>query len=344
MARPVLAAVAEQQKQIDLLLAQNKFLYNAVNRIATVAGLRTASDSDDYKPSHGGYPGDVKVNNDDDDKDSKDDSDGRWPSQDESGQGVNGKESWDKFGEDDQKEARRRRANAARRANFRRQADEENPANPIPDPSSEAPYSTTEQTLKPGLARGDVSQIGGVPGATNVSADATTTVDQIGGISADQGYNINEDVTKPISGTEGPLPLDQVRTLPNIEFGNPLAPEIMFPLEGEWANKVTLGSQARTYASLRLARLRMEAGIADPQGDDLVLGNAIQTDASLSDGAIHREIETLSKVISVKAAPRTASRRVAPKNVERTTPSFSPGSQVLGGLSDSSDDGAFAFE
>jgi len=324
MARPVLAAVAEQQKQIDLLLAQNKFLYNAVNRIATVAGLRVASDSEDYKPAHGGYPGDVKVNDDDD---SKDDSDKPPWLQDDSD-----KDS------DDKKEARRRRAN------FRRQADEENPANPIPDPSSEAPYSTTEQTLKPGLARGDVSQIGGVPGATNVSADATTTVDQVGGISADQGYNIDEDVTKPISGTEGPLPLDQVRTLPNIEFGNPLAPEIMFPLEGEWANKVTLGSQARTYASLRLARLRMEAGIADPQGDDLVLGNAIQTDASLSDGAIHREIETLSKVISVKAAPRTASRRVAPKNVERTTPSFSPGSQVLGGLSDSSDDGAFAFE
>lgn len=326
MARPILAAVAQQQKKIDQLEAQNQFLYRAVNKLATVAGLRVTADGDpDWKGQQ--YRGDV--------------ADGPTSYSDAADNGSRKSDDDGDSDADEQKEARRRRANAARRANFRRQADEKNPAQPIPDPGSEAPYSTSDQARNSGT-KGDVSQIGGVPGATNVGADATDTVDSIGGIDADSGYNINEDVTKPISGTEGPIPLADVRTLPNIEFGNPLKPEIAFPLEGEWANKATLGSQARTYASLRLARLRMEAGIADPQGDDLILGQSIQVDSKITDGAIYNEIETLTKVIAVRTPTRTASRKVA--NVERTTPSFSPGAAVLGNLSDNSDDGAFLFE
>lgn len=315
MARPLMQVVAEQQKQIAELQAQNRWLYSATNKIAAAAGLRTAADDDSPDKS-------------DDDKDSSDDKD-------DSNQPPWLKDDADKT-DDEKKEA------ARRRANFRRQADETNPANPIPDPSSEAPFSTTEQARQPGLGRVDVTQIGAAPGATGVAADTTTTVDQIGGISADQGYNIDEDVTKPVSGTEGPLPLDQVRTVPEIQFGNPLKPDAAFPLQGDWANKVSLGSQARTYASLRLARLRMESGIADPQSDDLVLGEAIQRDASITDGAIYNEIETLTKVVSVKETPRTATRRTQP--VERTTPSFTPGIQPLASIGDNSDDGAFLFE
>jgi hypothetical protein len=223
--RPMMKVVAEQQDQIRKLEAQNAWLYSAVNRLATVAGLKQVT------------------------------------------------------------------------------ADENNPADPIPSPGAEAPYSTLEQERQPG-ARADVAAIGGVPGETDVAADSTTTVDAIGGINADTPYNVSEDVTKPTEGTDGHRPLDEVRTRPRVEFGNPLKPDAAFPLQGEWAGKATVGSASRGFAALRLARLRIEAGIE--QGEDVVIAQRIEADASISDGLLAYEAETLTKTISAGARRTTA--------------------------------------
>jgi hypothetical protein len=227
-------------------------------------------------------------------------------------------------------------------------ADELNPAEPIPQPAGGAPSQTSDQARVP-AAQVDVREIGSTP-VTDVNADATTTVDQIGGINADTPYSINTEVTTPVAGTETRIPLDQVRTLPEIQFGNPLVGDTAFPLQGEFAEKATLGSKGRTYAALRLARLRKAAGTDTSGQDEIVLANAIDTNAALADGAIAQEIEILTQVVTREAAPanpRAASRRLVPQSaqgVERTIPSVAVGEGLPAFTSASaSDDDAFAF-
>jgi len=235
----------------------------------------------------------------------------------------------------------------ARLAGLTVTADETDPAQPVPQPAGGAPSETSDEARQP-AAQVDVQQIGATPVA-GVAADATTTVDAIGGIDADTPYSINTEVTTPVAGTETRIPLDQVRTLPEIQFGNPLVPDQAFPLQGEFAEKATLGSRGRTFAALRLARLRRQAGIDQSNLDELVLANQIDTNASLDDRALAAEIETLSAVVAARQAPapRQAARRLVPQStagVERTIPSVAA-TQGLPQFTSaaSSDDDAFAF-
>ena len=138
--------------------------------------------------------------------------------------------------------------------------------------------------------------------------------------------------------------------MPEIQFGNPLVPDTAFPLQGEFAEKASLGSKGRTYAALRLARLRKAAGIDTTGQDELVLANAIDTNASLTDGAISQEIDVLTQVVTVHQAPSTtrqATRRLVPQGqggVERTIPSVAVGEGLSSFTSASAyDDDAFAF-
>ena len=227
-------------------------------------------------------------------------------------------------------------------------ADENDPANPVPQPAGGAPSETSEEARN-SATQVNVQDIGATPEA-GVAADATTTVDQVGGINADTPYSINTEVTTPVAGTETRIPLDQVRTLPEIQFGNPLVPDTAFPLQGEFAEKATLGSKGRTYAALRLARLRKAAGIDQTGQDELVLANSIDTNASLTDGAIAQEIDVLTQVVTRETTPantRQASRRLVPQGqggVERTIPSVAVGEGLPAFTSaSSSDDDAFAF-
>jgi hypothetical protein len=226
-------------------------------------------------------------------------------------------------------------------------ADDQNPAEPIPQPAGGAPSETSEQAMNSGT-RVNVQEIGSTP-VNGVGADATTTVDQVGGINDDTPYSINTEVTTPVAGTETRIPLDKVRTLPEIQFGNPLVPDTAFPLEGPFAEKATLGSKGRTYAALRLARLRKAAGVDESGSDEIVLANAIDTNASLSDGAISQEIGILTKVVTATQAPtpRQASRRLVPQSsagVERTIPSVAVGEGLTSfTAAAASDDDAFAF-
>jgi hypothetical protein len=227
-------------------------------------------------------------------------------------------------------------------------ADVNDPAQPVPQPGGGAPSQTSEEVMN-SATRVDVQQPGATP-VNGVAADATETVDSVGGIKADTPYTINTEVTTPVAGTETRIPLDKVRTLPEIQFGNPNNPDTAFPLEGgPFAEKATLGAKGRTYAALRLARLRRAAGIETSGRDELVVANEIDRNASLSDQALGNEIETLSAVVSARQtpAPRQAARRLVPQSrngVERTVPSVAVGESLPQFTSAAaSDDDAFAF-
>ena len=200
-------------------------------------------------------------------------------------------------------------------AGIRATADAANPAQPIPQPGGAAGVAggSLEEARTPG-ARGNVADIGSVAETTNVGAYTTDSVDNIG-LSSPSGYDITQDVTTPVAGTETMRPIDEVRTRPVIEFGNPLKPDFAFPLEGDFAQRATVDSSARIYASLRLARLRIEAGTNESSDDEIAEGEAIANDETKSDDDIKNEIETLSKVMrsAARKAPKTASRNLVPQ-------------------------------
>src|SRR6185437_14115576 len=196
---------------------------------------------------------------------------------------------------------------------IRRQADMNNPASPVPDPPEEPPSETTEETLAPD-ANGDASRPGAEPGSlTRVPAEQMTTSMTPGvEIQTPPASNLVS-VTAPVQGTnpdqDGGVPIQQrrietdVRIDPDpLKAGGPGIGGIggngaAFPWMLDAREPGQQGGQqkaaalqppasaedvsgARTMASIRLARLRVHAGLA--RGDELVLGTQIERDASLS--------------------------------------------------------------
>lgn len=220
-------------------------------------------------------------------------------------------------------------------------ADANNPAQPIPDPPAEAPEETTDQALAP-AGKDSPESVGESP-VNSTAPAATTSVDAVGGTVADEALDLNEhDVTKPVAGTEGPRPLNEVKIETEQRIGpwQGNDPNPAFPLQGPFAERArttgaeepepqaVMQSEGRTIASLRLARLRIQAGIADT-ADDLTLGSTISMDEDVSDEAIQTEIDTLSKVLQTSAAAQQrqpVSRNLVPQartaSVNRTVPSI----------------------
>lgn len=204
-------------------------------------------------------------------------------------------------------------------AAIRTKADIENPAQPVANPPSEPAAETTEQALE-AETHDNVQNPGQTPGSVNnLAADTTTTPLVPGEALPTQPYNELQDVTAPVAGTETQRPLNETKIETDVRVGDPMAPDKAFP----W----TISSQ-RTMASIRLARLRIEAGLAS--GDDLGLGQTIASDQSVSDEAINTEINTLSQVRQVQATrqrpaglvPRAASGRTAPSLVSEASTAY----------------------
>lgn len=210
-----------------------------------------------------------------------------------------------------------------------RRADVQNPAQPVPEPNP-VPATTTTQEAETPEAFADVQAPGLVPGSTNdVAADAQSTAYTPGLDIEGPALKQLIDVTAPVDGTQNPQPLSDVRTETDVRVGNPMNPQVAFPLRGEFQNAQRLGSKgkggetggSRTMVALRLAKLRIATGTA--QGEDIEVATGIERDASLTVDAMEREITTLNQV-------RTASaRRDQPKNlvpkaarVQRTVPSL----------------------
>lgn len=215
---------------------------------------------------------------------------------------------------------------------IRRTADAENPGQPVPNPPSQPAVETTEQAVTPEAYDNPLNP-GQTPGSVgDVPADTTGTPMDPGTTLPTAPYNNLTDVTAPVAGTETHVPNEQTRTEVDVRVGDPMNPQQAFP----W----TMAN--RTMASLRLARLRLQAGIAE--GDDLQVAASIEADASLSNEGIESEINTLGSV--VKAASRRTQRPAAavPRpagSVQRTTPSLvgtaNPGLSVEAGLASDSD-------
>lgn len=206
-----------------------------------------------------------------------------------------------------------------------RVADVQNPAQPVPEPAPEPAVHNTQDAKTP-EAFADVNAPGLVPGSTqDVAADAASTVYTPGDDIPAPAVKLLEDVTRPVDGTQNPRPLSEVRTETDVRVGDPMNPQVGFPLRGDFANAQRLNTAAsngsgRTMAAIRLAKLRIATGTA--QGVDIEVATGIERDASLSTDAIEREIATLTQVS--KAAAKRAPANLVPKAaaVQRTVPSL----------------------
>jgi hypothetical protein len=236
-------------------------------------------------------------------------------------------------------------------------ADQRNPASPVPEGAPEAPVVTEQEAAEP-AARADVTQLGATP-VTDVSADATVAVDEPYGTMAFEPMNLNEvDVTAPVQNTQGHLPPEQTIIPVEVRVGDPDDPQPSYGWTIDGGNPSgqtggSVGSGAPTgsapgsppgvmpgtrasrsdgqvsLGALRLARLRMQAGIAPPNQDDLSIAASIQDNPDMSIEAVNTEIKTLSQVLSV-AAPNgrvaSANRRLVPRPAQTVSeaPSLAP--------------------
>ncbi|THA72564.1 hypothetical protein E6R60_26920 [Streptomyces sp. A0642] len=210
-------------------------------------------------------------------------------------------------------------------------ADINNPAQPIEDGPEQGPSETTEQAAT-SETNDDVRSPGQTGNSTQgVPAAATDVALQPGGTLPAEPYGNLQDVTAPVSGVNtGEVGGDQTKIETDVRVGNPMVPDVAFPWtisdnqsnsappsSGEMAG----GGPSRTHACMRLARLQIQAGIA--QGDDLTLGARIEANPAMSNALITHEINVLSGV--VKSASRTSPSsgpRIASRSPERVAPSL----------------------
>jgi hypothetical protein len=229
---------------------------------------------------------------------------------------------------------------------MRRHADIMNPASPVPDPPEGPPSETTEQALMP-EAMDDPSRPGATPGANSRVPAAQTTTAITPGVEMQTPPATNlVDVTAPVQGTnpsqDGGVPIEQRRIETDVRIDpDPLkahGPGIggqgdngaAFPWmldarmpdqggqPGQGQRAASLHSQPgeaessrRTFGAIRLARLRVQAGLA--QGDELAVAERIERDASLSTAMIEHDISTLEQVGAV-ARPQAPLQRQAARS------------------------------
>lgn len=206
---------------------------------------------------------------------------------------------------------------------IRREADADNPAQPVPNPASQSATESTEETVTP-KAYDNANKPGLTPGANDgVPAMSTATPMDVGTSVPTQPYNNLVDVTAPISGTETHVPNEQTRIETDVRVGDPMNPETAFPLNPAWAKEPNLQSPAgppkdgemsqtkgasRTMAAFRLAKLQIEAGLARG-GDEFAVVAAIEGNQHYTLDRIQHEIIVLESV------KKSASTRQRPANL-----------------------------
>jgi len=219
-----------------------------------------------------------------------------------------------------------------------RQANPANPAQPVYEPPSEPATETDAEAMLPigpGQARGVVTELGAVPGTTDVAPDAAISVQEPYGMAAVTPVGLNRvDVTAPVAGTEQATPPNQTIVPVDVRYNQDLidnpqpafpwdmgpvgaqsvpamgppvsSPATVVPTEGDRREAAQANATKRAFATLRLARLQIAAGLAD--GDDL--GVAADIDRSgLSDEHIATQINTLEAVAKASSGRKTAAGR-----------------------------------
>lgn len=229
-----------------------------------------------------------------------------------------------------------------------KKADVQNPGQPVPEPPAIPPTQSTEDAKTP-EAMADVNAPGLVPGSTqDVAADAVSTVYTPGmDVDAPALKNL-VDVTAPVDGTQNPRPLNEVKTLTDVRVGDPMRPDVAFPLRGDFANAQRTGSKQgepinRTLASIKLARLQIQAGLVPEGLADLEVAATIEKDASRHDSDILKEIGILEgiRTAASKRKPQSAPQRLVPRTAgrARTVPSMQNGAAPLGARTAAVDEG-----
>ncbi len=189
-----------------------------------------------------------------------------------------------------------------READLRAQADINNPAQPVPDPASEGPVETTEEALNP-ETYDHPENLGIAPNSVeDVPADQTDVAMSPGTSIPTSPTNELHDVTAPVGGTETQRPLQETRIESEVRVGDPNNPDVAFP----WTIAAQQGDDvaARALASVRLAELRIEAGLEE--GDKYAVAGQIQVSAS-TNTEIYNQIETLQSVQKVATQRKTLS-------------------------------------
>lgn len=233
--------------------------------------------------------------------------------------------------------------NAMTREGSRKIADIMNPAQPIPDPGDQGPTETTQEAATP-ETYDDPRNPGITPGSVNgVPAQMTDSPLTPGVTLPTSPYSQMVDVTAPVGGTEMHVPLEQTKIETDVRIGDPMAGAgtpmgTAFPLNPEFAadgasyanqvNGLGLPTQAqasnRTMASLRLAKLRKNAGLLGRGEDEFVAAAGIEKAAHLSTEMIEHEIGTLTALAQQRRprtapATRPAAERLAPSLAAMST-------------------------
>lgn len=218
-------------------------------------------------------------------------------------------------------------------AAIKRQADINNPAAPIPDPPEEQAPESTEEALAP-AANDNVQSPGETPGSVaHVPATQTDVPMQPGVTLPTTPANQLIDVTAPVAGTNtGEVPLEQRRIETDVRIGeDPLrasGPGVgglgndgtAFPWTMSSKDGQALAAN-RTMASLRLARLQIQAGLAT--GDEFAIATTIEKNAKMSDEVIANSIQTL-EALAARAAKQARPAGLVPRAASgnRSAPSM----------------------
>ncbi|WP_428957932.1 hypothetical protein [Streptomyces sp. cg35] len=230
-------------------------------------------------------------------------------------------------------------------------ADIANPAQPIPDGPEQAPSESTEQAATP-ETNDDVRSPGQTGNSTQgVPAATTDTALTPGGTLPAEPYGNLQDATSPVSGVNtGEVGGDQTRIETDVRVGNPMQPEVAFPwnISDNQSNSAPpstgemsqggggSASPNRTHASLRLARLRVQAGAA--KGDDLTMAAAIEADARMTGAMIEHEISVLDGIVRNASTKAQSAGRAPVRAQARVAPSLAPQSTATGGGFEASHD------
>lgn len=208
-----------------------------------------------------------------------------------------------------------------RRAGLVRTADEENPAQPVPEPAAQAPAQSTDEARA-----ADATTEVTTPGSalTDVAPMTTTDVTAPGAAATDVAPDATQDVTAPVAGGAEKPSYEQTVTLVQPDASgasNGTDRTNAFEDDNSWVQQAN-AVRARTFACLRLAKLRIQAGLEND--DDLAIAQRIEA-SKPSDDAIRTEIRTLTAVIQRQASSAPRRREAA-----RTAPSLaSTGSPIV---------------
>lgn len=141
--------------------------------------------------------------------------------------------------------------------------------------SEESPATSTEEAAKP-KATDDVENVGAAPGSANdeVTPEGVTDVNNSDVTANPPVLDNLQDVTAPVAGTDAVVPdAGDAGSASQVTVGTPSNETFDKPGDSGWKSSSRGTETERFVASLRLARMRIAAGIE--KGEDLTLAQRI---------------------------------------------------------------------